>query len=176
MADNYLEKRMEDYARGRSAAPSRRPGARPGWLSVRCPALTALVVGADCPGGPEVVATFVQAGCRVMFTASDAKNGAALAQKCGGRFYPCGPAGALADMERRSESADVTVVCGRLPGAGEVVAGKSVAVVPEVPAAADGSAPAATVVIAGADMAQAARVCLMVAHPAASMPGQVIRV
>lgn len=173
MADNYLEKRMEDYARGRMSAPSRRAGARPGWLSVRCPSLVALVVDADRHGGAEVVETFVQAGSKVMFTASDAKVGAALAQKVGGRFYPCPVADAVADMERRGEAADVTVLCGRMPVPGDVQAPKVVALLDVAPDMADVGD---TVVIAGADTAQAARMCMMAAHPAAAMPGQIIKV
>lgn len=177
MADNYLEKRMDDYARGRMSAPVRRAGARPGWLSVRCPSLTVMVVDADRHGGADVVETFVQAGCKVMFTAADAKAGATLAQKTGGRFYPCGVAGAAADMARRGEAADVTVICGRVPVPGDVgISAKVVALLAGEPAAADFDTAGSILVIAGTYTAQAARVCLMAAHPGASMPRQVIRV
>ncbi len=107
MADNYLEKRMEDYARGRLGAKSssaKRPG-------LKYPHQQVLVCGADTSAaGEELVRKLVGAGCTVCFTAADANRGRSLAQSCGARFYPVAAAAIAQDIDRRGEHIDTVVL------------------------------------------------------------------
>ncbi len=177
MADNYLEKRMEDYVRGRQVSAPRHAGPRPGWLNLRYPPLTVFVRNADTSAGEAVVGLFVQSGCKVVFTASGRKSGTDVARRCGGRFYPVDTPSMLADMHRRGEAPDVEVICMVKGEAASLekqsYAGKLVVVAGEetdLPSGLD------AVMVVGADTAQAARIALMAAHASASMPGQIIRV
>ena len=80
MADNYLEKRMEDYARGRLAGSKARPGRRSGVASVKYPAQGVAVVGAGDGRSRAVIRMLVESGNRVAFTCPDSKTGTAMAQ------------------------------------------------------------------------------------------------
>lgn len=108
MADNYLEKRMDDYAKGRLSG---RPSARRA-SGLKYPARTVLVVNAGCDKSRAVIKTLVDAGCKVAFTARDNKLGAAVAQQCGARFYPMALGAAVADMATRGECPDAVVIMG----------------------------------------------------------------
>lgn len=98
MADNYLERRMEDLRGGRIAA-SLRP--RKG----KAPVASVLVAGEFSAVEP-LVREHRRRGDRTAFLAADRVAGTALAQQCGARFYPCDVpdgealAAALADLRR----------------------------------------------------------------------------
>lgn len=90
MADNYLEKRMEDYRKGglqktKSTAAGRRSQ---GVAGLRLAYQTALVAIADPALREAVVNQFAASGCRTAFLCADSRKGAALAQASGAMFCP----------------------------------------------------------------------------------------
>lgn len=175
MADNYLEKRMADYERGRGAvAKSCHAGRRAGWVSVQFPAATVCVTDADSPAGRDVVEIFVQAGLKVVFICCDVAEGRKISQLCGGRFYPGGAEQMVADMEKRSEHIDVEILCQDAPGTGfKTSAAKKLIISADerwLPENLE------CLSIVGSDTRQAARLALMACHPSAEMPAQLIRV
>lgn len=78
MADNYLEKRMEDYRRGGGRTVVRRPQA-----GVRF-----LIVAALDAGAEAVVEKLQKGGCRVAFMEVDHRRGSEFAQRSGSLFIP----------------------------------------------------------------------------------------
>ena len=92
MADNYLEKRMDDLRRGN------RPGAyRPkltpsgvvtGKLQVAFPPRRVLVTGGASGIGRAIVEAYCTAGCRVAFVDTDMEAGRSTASATGSRFIP----------------------------------------------------------------------------------------
>lgn len=90
MADNYLERRMEEYRNGTLAQSLRRSVAmtrkRP---KSRYEAMRVLVV---CPGlnadAEKLIRTFAARRCRISFVSDSRAAGSALAQSIGARFYP----------------------------------------------------------------------------------------
>ncbi|MDO4319028.1 MAG: hypothetical protein Q4C34_00495 [Bacteroidales bacterium] len=169
MADNYLEKRMDDYARGRVSGPHARrtSGPRPGTAVIKYPLLTVALSDADSGDADAIVSMFVSAGCKVVFTAADATRGRDIAQSRGGRFYPGGADEAVTDMASRGEKADVVIACGTggWPGCA-----RRIRLTADTGAAAG---PGETVVIS-ATPARAALLCLALAHPDCDTSGQVI--
>lgn len=179
MADNYLERRMEDYRSGRGGSRRLHASSRSGRLSLPYPHQYVLVLGGDTPAGRAVLEAFSHSGATVAFTAS--ADGAALAQQTGARYYPMTAAGAIADMTARGQRPDTLIICDYCPapvsenghplsdsghtlseiGHLIIITGHPV----EIPDA---------IVIVGADLAQAARIALIAAHPAATMPPQTI--
>lgn len=95
MADNYLEKRMDDFRRGMK--PSRRSGLLP--LKPAATGLRAFVIGAEAVSGAAAVSALREAGWQVAFTHADMKSGRALAQSSGAQHHPVDPADAEA-LER----------------------------------------------------------------------------
>lgn len=90
MADNYLEKKMEDLRMGKTgaSAPRRRltPGA--GRICFDFPPRRVLVAG-GCHGiGEAIVDAYLHAGCKVAVFDSDRDKGSAMARDKGIRFYP----------------------------------------------------------------------------------------
>lgn len=113
MADNYLERRMEDLRNGnisRSLSPHR-PGSSPSALT----GMRVLVCDATGDAGVELVRKFRKAGCRTAFLSVDRKAGNLLAQESGARFYPCDSISAeavdvaRADLRRHWKGIDMTV-------------------------------------------------------------------
>lgn len=84
MADNFLEKRMDDYARGRLTASRARTS---GLKCIKIPAVRVLVVNAD--RRELLIKALAEAGYKAAFTLRDSGEGAKMAQATGGRFYPC---------------------------------------------------------------------------------------
>ena len=90
MADNYLERRMEEYRNGTLAQSLRRSVAmtrkRP---KSRYEALRVLVI---CPSlnadAEKLIRSFAARRCRISFASDNRAAGNALAQSCGARFYP----------------------------------------------------------------------------------------
>lgn len=164
MADNYLERRMEDYRSGRGGSRRLHAPSRSGRLSLPYPHQYVLVLGGDTPAGRAVLKAFSHSGATVAFTAS--ADGAALAQRTGARYYPMTAAEAAADMAARGEGPDVVIVCDGSAPLSEI---GHLIVITGQPADIPGA-----IVIAGTDLAQAARIALMAAHPASAMPPQTI--
>ncbi len=91
MADNYLEKKMEEH-RG-PHRPAYRPkttpsGARPGTVCFKFPPRRVFVTGGASGIGASIVKAFRDAGCRVAFCDTDRKAGNATAQSTGAQYYP----------------------------------------------------------------------------------------
>lgn len=97
MADNYLEKKMEDMQRGkyntRSASGGMMAGAtgvsahvRNGYLNVKFPPRRVLITGGVNGIGRAVTRVFLKAGCKVAVFDSD-DEGAVMAREEGIRFY-----------------------------------------------------------------------------------------
>lgn len=92
MADNYLEKRMEQHRNG-GDVPSRRmrltpKGDKPGCLTVKYEPLRVLVACCEDAYGEAIVRRLSSVGCKVAFVASDNKAGRELSQSTSSRFYP----------------------------------------------------------------------------------------
>lgn len=93
MADNYLEKKMEEYRAGQGNArkvKSQRPvaGVKPGTINVEFPPRRVFVTGGASGIGRAVVEAFRKADCRVAFCDIDSRAGNRTAQATGARFYP----------------------------------------------------------------------------------------
>lgn len=92
MADNYLERKMEEYRSGqlnKSSSSKRTPaGARKGMLSIKYLPRRVFITGGASGIGRAIVRAFRQVDCRVAFCDSDVKAGNRTAQECGARFYP----------------------------------------------------------------------------------------
>lgn len=120
MADNYLENRMEEYRSGRLAARSRTtpsmrsPRKNNGLVLSYGPMVTVMVADEVTPLLDAAVATFTAVGCRVAFTAGDAKRGTELAQRTGARYYPSSvaPSSMTADVAARWGEVEVAVTFG----------------------------------------------------------------
>ncbi len=92
MADNYLEKRMEDYRKGSlskskytPASAKRRPCSVAG---LRLAYTTAFVAISDTAIREAVVREFAASECRTAFISDDGRAGASLAQASGAMFCP----------------------------------------------------------------------------------------
>ena len=90
MADNYLERRMEEYRNGTLAQSLRRSVAMTRKRSKsRYEALRVLVVSPSLNADAEkLIRTFAARRCRISFASDSRAAGNALAQSCGARFYP----------------------------------------------------------------------------------------
>lgn len=90
MADNYLEKKMEDLRSGRLSAPpkgsSQRQTTRPAPAG-RLAGLRAVVTGGANGIGRQIVAQFRRDGASVDFIDIDSREGNAAAQLLGARFH-----------------------------------------------------------------------------------------
>ena len=117
MADNYLEKKMEEYRSGALSKPAARrlspTGERPGTVSFRIDQLRVLVTDASDDVGRAVVRKLRGAGCRVAFVSPDIKDGRTLSQATGSRFYPVPVAhDIMADITEAWGGLDALVVIG----------------------------------------------------------------
>lgn len=91
MADNYLERKMEDYRAGKGNSPkSQRVSSmhKPGTINIKFPPRRVFVTGGASGIGKAIVEAFRKADCRVAFCDIDAKAGATTAQATGAQFYP----------------------------------------------------------------------------------------
>lgn len=87
MADNYLERKMDDLRGGRlSARPLAASSPRKGMFSVPFPPRRVAVAGID-DTGLAVARSFLKAGCRVALFFDDAEEGTRLAHDEGFRFH-----------------------------------------------------------------------------------------
>lgn len=93
MADNYLEKRMEDYRAGKFAGKARQKTGvqlhRPNQLTIPYPPqLRVFITGGASGIGESCVEAFRKIDAKVAFCDIDSKRGNETAQKLGARFYP----------------------------------------------------------------------------------------
>lgn len=96
MADNYLERKMEDYRNGRLATgPRRTEAARAGisdpGLKLKFPKMYVAVLAANAVTSEPFIAALRHAGISVALSCvSGGKAAAIMAQKYGTRLYPEG--------------------------------------------------------------------------------------
>lgn len=121
MADNYLEKRMEEYRAGKLAPKSRvvvhAAGAKrePGDFTLSFPKLNAVVIGGPTELAGMFVRIFRGVDASVALCHSDSKRCTPLAQASGCRYYPFDPADVsklervIDDVTARWGGADVVV-------------------------------------------------------------------
>lgn len=91
MADNYLERKMEEYRAGALSKPKRHlspTGNRRGKLTIDFPSRRVYVTGGASGIGAAIVKAFCDAGCRVAFCDKDKDKGAETAQRCGAQYHP----------------------------------------------------------------------------------------
>ena len=90
MADNYLERRMEEHRASRMVPRlTNKPAPlKSGRVIVEYPPQRILVTGGDSPVGQAVIKGFIAMKCPVSFTVSDSTNGATIAQSTGARYIP----------------------------------------------------------------------------------------
>lgn len=89
MADNYLEKKMDDYRTQRQA--TRRvthSGDAPGTLRLKVKPTNILAADVDSESDRRLITLLTGAGYRVAFTCSDRAEGKRLAQACGALYIP----------------------------------------------------------------------------------------
>jgi len=94
MADNYLEKKMEELRLGKSkiSAPKFRQVSGIGKLSFNFPQKRVVVTGATAGIRQEIARAYIKAGCHVAVFGSDRQGGDAMAHNEGIRFH-CVPSG-----------------------------------------------------------------------------------
>lgn len=113
MADNYLEKKMQDRERGLHTAASR-PSSRRGVASLPLPLrrVLAMTDRPECPILRAVAAALVAAGCKVaLVTAgSDPRRGNECAQRTGARFVPGDATRGLDECEAAWGQADTLLM------------------------------------------------------------------
>lgn len=95
MADNYLERKMEEYRSGklvvRHSVKAKASTLQPatGYNAGEIAGKRVLVCGCCLDGiGHELLKFFRSLGCRVAFCDIDSHGGTAVAQDTGSRFYP----------------------------------------------------------------------------------------
>lgn len=131
MADNYLEKKMEEYRAGRMGRPSQGVGR---GRRVPYPASTSVVlIGLEPSTARAVAETLTALGAKVGATAS-----CGIAAGCGVRIYPDGT-DIAADLAARGESLTCTVT----NPAGRAIAGSRHIVI--APAGAEAQTGAVTI-------------------------------
>lgn len=115
MADNYLEKKMEEHRQGAMRKPLAHrlspAGNRRGTVALKIDELRVLVDGSV---STEMIAAIVRklrnAGCRVAFVSGEDRFGRELSQSTGSRFYPKSTAGNLiADIKNAWGGIDVVI-------------------------------------------------------------------
>lgn len=98
MADNYLEKHMEDYRAGKLAPKTRAvhvasaPSRNPGDFVMAFPQLRVVLLGGDVRFVEVLARLFRDVECRVALCSPDSKSFTPLAQSIGCRYYPFDPA------------------------------------------------------------------------------------
>lgn len=92
MADNYLERKMEEYRSGKLSARVKSGVSRSlpkGKIAVDFPPRTVILAAAAIgPVCRAVVKSFIDAGCRVALVSARHKEATELARSFGARFYP----------------------------------------------------------------------------------------
>lgn len=92
MADNYLERKMEEHrnggARQRPRHTTPMAGARPGHMDVKFAPRRVFVTGGANGIGRSIVTQLRNVGCKVAFCDVDSEAGTELARSCGAQFHP----------------------------------------------------------------------------------------
>ncbi|MDE6832296.1 MAG: hypothetical protein K2J07_06155 [Muribaculaceae bacterium] len=91
MADNYLEKRMEEHLRRQAAAKAptpRRQSLRAGEVVIKYPPMRVVVTDGCTHCGQTLIHALRSLGCRVAFTDPDAAAGRRLEQAEGAQYHP----------------------------------------------------------------------------------------
>lgn len=121
MADNYLEKQMEDYRAGKLAPKMRgvhvasAPSRNPGDFVMTFPQLRVVLLGGDVRFVEVLARLFRNVECRVALCSPDSKSYTPLAQSTGCRYYPFDPAieakrfAVIDDLTARWGGVDVVV-------------------------------------------------------------------
>lgn len=121
MADNYLEKQMEDYRAGKLAPKTRAvhvasaPSRNPGDFVMMFPQLRVVLLGGDVRFVEVLARLFRDVECRVALCSPDSKSFTPLAQSTGCRYYPFDPAveakrlAVIDDLTARWGGVDVVV-------------------------------------------------------------------
>ncbi len=120
MADNYLEKKMDDYRGSVRRTVKRIPvrGYRSGFMELPFPPRRVLVVDGICNVGRCIVESLRNTGCKVAFTSSDRDKGKSLAESCGAQFHPADSSDArimehtVMSLCRAWGDLDVVICCG----------------------------------------------------------------
>ena len=98
MADNYLERRMEEHRASQNTPPrsTYKPAPlKPGRVIINYPPSRILVTDGDTPTGQAVIRGFIAMKCPVSFTVADSATGASIAQATGARYIPGSPEDAI---------------------------------------------------------------------------------
>lgn len=91
MADNYLEKKMEEYLCGKNKTTTAKRYSsipKPGTINIKFPSRRVFVTGGASGIGRAIVETFRKSNCKVAFCDIDSKAGALTAQATGAQFHP----------------------------------------------------------------------------------------
>lgn len=89
MADNYLEKKMEDYLRGAQGAQRRTHISTPaGTATIKYPSIRVILTDGCSDNGREIIDTLRALRCRIAFTDPDTAAATRLAQNTGSQFHP----------------------------------------------------------------------------------------
>lgn len=94
MADNYLERKMEDYRKGspRHYTPKLTPaGRKPGMLCIPVEPRPVLIAAPDSRLLEELTRLLAEAGCRVAVMCRQPAQGTALARQYGALYHPGDP-------------------------------------------------------------------------------------
>ena len=115
MADNYLERRMDEYRRSQQGAATRRaamhtsPMLKPGQAIIEYPPMRILVTDIETPAAQAVINALRHVNCRVAITGPDSTLGNRLSQKSGAQYHPDGPQAAI---ERLAKAGDPGTLAG----------------------------------------------------------------
>lgn len=111
MADNYLERRMEQHRAAQSAlhTTSRPAQPRAGRVVVNYPPQRVVVNNAESELGEEIIKALVAVKCHVSIVVDDQSRGSRQAQLTGGRFIPGSLEDALGWMQSHGEHPDIII-------------------------------------------------------------------
>ena len=117
MADNYLEKRMEEYRAGKLASKGGKSymlrQRKAGEFVLAFPPMSVLVLCEDAALAGRVCGCFRKADFQVAFCMADRREGTRIAQSAGCRFYPVATSdagrldGVVDDLTERWGAVDV---------------------------------------------------------------------
>ncbi len=115
MADNYLERRMEEYRHSRQGAATPRAAMhtphnlRPGQVLIDYPPMRVLVTDIDTPVSQAVIDMLRRFNCRVAITGPDPVLGNRLAQKAGAQYHPYGPQAAIDRLDSAGDPVTIAI-------------------------------------------------------------------
>lgn len=116
MADNYLERRMDEYRRSRQGAATRRaamhtaPNLRTGQVIIDYPPERVLVTDIDNPIARAVTEALRRFNCRVAITCTDRTLGNRIAQTLGAQYHPDGPQAAIDRLAAAGDPVSIAII------------------------------------------------------------------